>query len=147
VTVVGGGLGDALRDPAAIGVVVGLVLGKMLGVFGGTWGFARFTRAELDSDLAWADVLGLSLLAGIGFTVSLLIGELAYGPGSPRDEHIKLAVLAGSLAAALVATVALRLRNRHYRLLCEAEEVDADHDGVPDVFASPSDRADGAPGR
>ncbi|TQL57119.1 Na+/H+ antiporter NhaA [Oryzihumus leptocrescens] len=147
VTVVGGGLGDALGDPAAIGVVVGLVLGKMLGVFGGTWGFARFTRAELDSDLAWADVFGLSLLAGIGFTVSLLIGELAYGPGSPRDEHIKLAVLAGSLTAAVVATVALRLRNRHYRLLCEAEEVDADHDGVPDVFASPSDRADGGPGR
>jgi NhaA family Na+:H+ antiporter len=47
----------------------------------------------------------------------------------------------------VVATVALRLRNRHYRLLCEAEEVDADHDGVPDVFASSPDRADGAPGR
>ena len=147
VTVVGGGLADALRDPAALGVVLGLVLGKMLGVFGGTWGFARFTRAELDSDLAWPDVFGLSLLAGVGFTVSLLIGELAYGPESPRDEHVKLAVLTGSVTAALIATIALRVRNRHYRLVCAREEVDADHDGVPDVFASTPDRAEGGTGR
>ena len=77
-----------------------LVVGKAVGVFGGTWVFARFTRAELDDDLAWTDVLGLSLLAGIGFTVSLLIGELAFGAGSARDEHVKLAVLVGSLTAA-----------------------------------------------
>ena len=147
VTVVGGGLADALRDPAAIGVVTGLVLGKMVGVFGGTWAFARFTRAELDSDLAWADVLGLSVLAGVGFTVSLLIGELAYGTGSPRDEHVKLAVLTGSVVAAAAAAVALRLRNRHYRRLVEAEEVDADHDGVPDVFEGSADRAEPEPGR
>ena len=70
--VVGGGLGAALGDAAAIGVVVGLVVGKAVGVFGGTWAVARFTRAELDEDLAWADVLGLSLLAGVGFTVGLL---------------------------------------------------------------------------
>ena len=82
VTVVGGGLGAAFADPAALGVVLALVVGKAVGVMGGTWGFARFTRAELDDDLAWTDVLGLSLLAGIGFTVSLLIGGLAYGPGA-----------------------------------------------------------------
>ena len=64
VTVVGGGFGAALRDPAAIGVVVGLVVGKTVGVFGGTWAVARFTRAELDEDLSWTDVLGLSVLGG-----------------------------------------------------------------------------------
>jgi Na+:H+ antiporter, NhaA family len=134
VTVVGGGLGAAFGDPAALGVMLALVVGKALGVLGGTWGFARFTRAELDDDLAWTDVLGLSLLAGIGFTVSLLIGGLAYGPGSVRDEHIKVAVLVGSLTAAVLAAVVLRLRNRVYRRIAVEEQRDEDGDGVPDCF-------------
>ncbi|MFC7595419.1 Na+/H+ antiporter NhaA [Terrabacter sp. GCM10028922] len=136
VTVVGGGLGAAVRDPAAIGVVVGLVVGKAVGILGSTWAVARFTRAELDEDLSWTDVLGLSLLAGVGFTVSLLVGELAYGSGSERDDHVKTAVLGGSLIAALLATVVLRLRNRHYRLVAVRETVDHDDDGVPDVYRS-----------
>ena len=134
VTVIGGGFGAALRDPAAIGVVVGLVVGKTVGVFGGTWAVSRFTRAELDEDLSWTDVLGLSVLAGVGFTVSLLVGELAFGTGSERDDHVKLAVLGGSLIAALLATVVLRVRNRHYRLVEARETADEDHDGVPDVY-------------
>jgi NhaA family Na+:H+ antiporter len=134
VTVVGGGLGAALADEAAIGVVVGLVLGKLVGVLGGTWTLTRFTRAELDDGLSWWDVLGLSLLAGIGFTVSLLVGELAFGAGSERDEHVKLAVLVGSLLSALLATVVLRARNRVYRRIEELEETDLDLDGVPDAF-------------
>jgi NhaA family Na+:H+ antiporter len=134
VTVVGGGLGAAFGDPAAVGVVLALVVGKAVGVLGGTWGFARFTRAELDDDLAWTDVLGLSLLAGIGFTVSLLIGGLAYGPGSARDEHVKVAVLVGSLTAAALAAVVLRLRNRVYRAIALEEQRDEDGDGVPDCF-------------
>jgi Na+:H+ antiporter, NhaA family len=134
VTVVGGGLGAAFGDPAALGVMLALVVGKALGVLGGTWGFARFTRAELDDDLAWTDVLGLSLLAGIGFTVSLLIGGLSYGPGSVRDEHVKVAVLVGSLTAAVLAAVVLRLRNRVYRRIALEEQRDEDGDGVPDCF-------------
>lgn len=134
VTVVGGGFSSALKDPAAMGVVVGLVVGKAVGVMGGTWAVARFTRAELDEDLSWTDVLGLSLLAGVGFTVSLLVGELAFGSGSERDDHVRLAVLCGSLIAALLATVVLRLRNRHYRLVEAAETADHNDDGVPDVY-------------
>jgi NhaA family Na+:H+ antiporter len=121
VRVLGGGFGESLADEAAIAVVVGLVLGKLVGVLGGTWLFARFTRAELDEGLAWWDVVGLSLLAGIGFTVSLLVGELAFGAGSPRDEHAKLAVLVGSLLAAALAAVVLRARNRVYRRLAALE--------------------------
>jgi NhaA family Na+:H+ antiporter len=79
-------------------------------------------------------VLGLALLAGIGFTVSLLIGELAFGAGSERDEHVKIGVLAGSLTSALLAAVVLRIRNRHYCRLCAEEEIDNDLDGVPDVY-------------
>jgi Na+:H+ antiporter, NhaA family len=134
VRVVGGGFGDSLADEAAAAVVVALVLGKVVGVLGGTWTFARFTRAELDDELAWWDVVGLSLLAGIGFTVSLLVGELAFGTGSPRDEHVKLAVLTGSVLSALLATVVLRTRNRVYRRLEELESRDDDGDGIPDAF-------------
>ena len=129
-----GGFVDALADPVALGIVAGLVVGKTVGVFVSTWLVARFTRARLDTDLRWVDVLGLSVLAGIGFTVSLLIGELAYGAGSARDEHVKVGVLCGSLLAALLAAVLLRLRNRAYRRLSEVEERDADQDGRPDVY-------------
>ena len=66
-------------------------------------------------------MLGLSLLAGVGFTVSLLIGELAFGPGSERDDHVSLGILVGSVLAALLAAVVLRLRNQHYRRI-EADE-------------------------
>ncbi|GAB3594435.1 Na+/H+ antiporter NhaA [Angustibacter peucedani] len=134
VTLVGGGLGDAVRDRAAWAVVLALVVGKTVGVLGGTWLTARFTRAELDDDLAWADVLGVSVLAGIGFTVSLLVGELAFGSGSPRDEHVKAAVLAGSALAALLAAVVLRRRERHYRRIAQEEARDDDGDGVPDCY-------------
>ncbi|HET7398026.1 MAG TPA: Na+/H+ antiporter NhaA [Intrasporangium sp.] len=134
VTVVGGGLAESLTDRAAVAVMVGLVVGKAVGVLGGTWAVAKFTRAQLDEDLAWSDVLGLSLLAGVGFTVSLLIGELAFGSGSPRDDHVKVAVLLGSLCSALLAAVVLRLRERHYRSVHVRESADRDADGVPDVY-------------
>ena len=128
------GLRDALTDPVALGVLCGLVLGKPIGVAGSSWLLARFTRADLDDELTWVDVIGLSMLAGIGFTVSLLIGELAFGGGTPADDHVKVAVLTGSLISALLATVVLRARNRTYRRLHEEEERDDDADGVPDVY-------------
>jgi NhaA family Na+:H+ antiporter len=131
------GLGAALTDSVAVGIIVGLVVGKVIGITAATWLVARFTRAELDRDLGWPDVVGLSLLAGIGFTVSLLIGELAFGAGTLRDEHVKVGVLAGTLLAALLATVLLRLRDRRYRRIAEAEARDADADGIPDVFQPP----------
>lgn len=128
------GLVDSLRDPVALGIVCGLVVGKAVGITGSTWLLARFTRADLDDELAWTDVIGVSMLAGIGFTVSLLIGELAFGQGSERDEHVKVGVLIGSLIAVIGASVVLRLRNRTYRRIHENESQDLDHDGIPDVY-------------
>ena len=128
------GLSSAVTDSVAIGIVAALVLGKTIGILGSTYLVSRFTHAELDDDLAWVDVLGISVLAGIGFTVSLLIGELAFGPDSARDDHVKIAVLLGSVLAALLASVVLRARNRTYRRICALEEADNDADGVPDVF-------------
>jgi NhaA family Na+:H+ antiporter len=135
-----GGFGATLTDSVTLGIVAGLVAGKTLGVLGSTWLVQRFTRARLAEGLSWWDVLGLALLGGIGFTVSLLIGELAFGPGSARTEHVKIAVLLGSLLSALLATVVLRIRNRHYREICAEEESDADADGVPDVYQADPNR-------
>ncbi|MFI7547896.1 Na+/H+ antiporter NhaA [Actinoplanes sp. NPDC049599] len=128
------GLGSALTDPVAVGIMVGLVVGKPIGITAATWLTTRFTRARMDAGFGWIDVFGLAVLAGIGFTVSLLIGELAFGIGSDRDDHVKVAVLTGSLAAALLAAVILRLRNRTYRRIYEAENADADGDDIPDVY-------------
>ncbi len=136
-----GGLGASLADSVAVGIIAGLVVGKVVGVLGATWLVQRFTRAQLADGLSWWDVLGLALLAGIGFTVSLLIGELAFGAGSERDDHVKIAVLLGSLLSALLATIVLRIRNRHYRRICAAEECDTDADGVPDVYDEEQFRA------
>ncbi|MFF8606106.1 Na+/H+ antiporter NhaA [Streptomyces sp. NPDC015346] len=133
VGVSGAALGHVFTDPEPLGVVIGLVAGKVLGIFLGTYFAARFTRAELNPDLAWADVLGLATLAGIGFTVALLIGELAF-PDPAAGEHVKAAVLAGSLIAAVLAAVLLRRRNRVYKQLWEEEERDEDADGIPDIY-------------
>lgn len=128
------GLRQSLADPVAAGIVAGLVAGKVAGIMGASFLVSRLTRAELDDDLSWVDVLGLSLLAGIGFTVSLLIGELAYGAGSERDDMVKVAVLTGSVLAAVLAAVVLRIRNATYRRLSESETTDTDGDGVPDLY-------------
>ncbi|MFJ8533584.1 Na+/H+ antiporter NhaA [Streptomyces sp. NPDC093591] len=132
VSVTGDTPGAVVSEPEPLGVAVGLAAGKVLGVFGGSYLAVRFTRARLSPDLAWADVLAVAMLAGIGFTVSLLIGELAY-PDPADLEQIKAGVLLGSLASALLACVLLRLRNNKYRRLYEEENLDANADGVPDI--------------
>ena len=129
-----GGLGDAFGDPVALGIVAARVAGKPLGILAAAFLLARLTRAELDERLRWADVAGLGVLAGIGLTVPLVIGGLAFGEGSQRYAHVKLAVLAASLLAAGLAALLLAARNRVYRRLCEEEAVDADADGIPDVY-------------
>ena len=128
------GLGAAMRDSITLGIIAGLVVGKVVGITGATWLVSRFTRAEFADELGWWDVVGLALLGGIGFTVSLLIGELAFGVGSEQDEHVKVGVLLGTLLAALLATVVLRLRNRRYRQICALEAVDTDRDAIPDIY-------------
>ena len=107
-------------DPIVVGVVVGLVAGKAVGVLGGTWVVTRLTRAELAPEIGWADVAGVSVLAGVGFTVSLLISDLAFS-GQTADDA-KTAVLVGSLIAGLLAAVLLRRRSAHH----EAQQGRAD---------------------
>ncbi|MFJ6212271.1 Na+/H+ antiporter NhaA [Streptomyces sp. NPDC092296] len=125
-----GALRQVFTEAAPLGVVLGLLVGKSVGVFGGTWLAARFTRAELDPSLRWSDLYALATLAGIGFTVSLLISELAF-PGDPESAaRAKAAVLVGSVLCALLASVLLRLRNRHYRQLWERERREDDQEAT-----------------
>ena len=123
---VGGTVGSrrALTDPVALGIVAGLVVGKTVGMLGADLaGAAVHPGPARRGPRAGGTSSALALLGGIGFTVSLLIGELAFGAGTAQDEHVKVGVLLGSLFAAALAAVVLRVRNGHYRRL-EAEEDD-----------------------
>jgi NhaA family Na+:H+ antiporter len=115
-------VGDIVSNPVAIGVVLGLVVGKPIGVVTTAFVMARFTRAELSREIRWADVTAVGFLSGIGFTVSLLIAELAFDEGSLDLSAAKLAILAASALSALIATVAILRRNRFYREEHVAEE-------------------------
>jgi NhaA family Na+:H+ antiporter len=106
------GLSEALSAPVALGIMLGLVIGKPIGIVGTAWLVARFTRATLPKSIHWSDISAIGVLAGIGFTVSLLITELAF-PGQPDTvAEAKIAVLAASVVAAALAAIALRLRRR-----------------------------------
>ncbi|HEY9563055.1 MAG TPA: Na+/H+ antiporter NhaA [Nocardioides sp.] len=112
--VIAGGA-DLVKDPVVVGVVAGLVIGKPLGIFCGSWLLTKLTRAEIDPDVKWIDVFGIAILAGIGFTVSLLVSDLSFA-GAER-EAAKTAVLFGSLVAALSGAAILVWRNRvHQRV-------------------------------
>ena len=108
-------LRGAAADPIAQGVVLGLVLGKPLGILAATWVASRATRARLNPEVGWFDVFALGTVAGIGFTVSLLIGSLAFGEGSRGDDHVRAGVLVASLVAALAGAATLAWRDSHHR--------------------------------
>jgi NhaA family Na+:H+ antiporter len=96
----GMGLADAV-SPVPLGVALGLVLGKQIGVFGAIAALVRFRLADMPARASWRQIWGLSVLCGIGFTMSLFIAALAFGEGSPMNEVAKLGILAGSGLAAL----------------------------------------------
>jgi NhaA family Na+:H+ antiporter len=106
------GLVEALSAPVAVGIVLGLVVGKPIGIVGTSWLVARFTRATLPKSIRWSDIFAVGVLAGIGFTVSLLITELAFLGEPMIVAEAKTAVLAASIISAALAAIALRLRRR-----------------------------------
>lgn len=127
----------SMRDPVAIGIIAGLVLGKPLGIVIATWLTTRVRGIRLDPTLKWIDIVGVGLLAGIGFTVSLLVTELSFGVADPHHDHAKIAIFVASVTAALVAAGLLTGRNRTYRRIARIEAIDEDGDGVPDVYQRP----------
>ncbi|CAB4714284.1 MAG: Na+/H+ antiporter NhaA [Actinobacteria bacterium] len=134
------GLREVLSTPIALGVIIGLVVGQPIGVVVASWVVARFTKASLAAPLVWLDVTAIGLLAGIGFTVPLLIAEVAYGDSPLELATAKTAILAGSLTSALLASTVLVARNRHFAAIALVEERDEDGDGIPDVYQQEPDR-------
>lgn len=108
------GLLDAWQSTVALGVIVGLVLGKIVGIVGTSFLLTKLTSARLDPALRWPDMIGMAAVAGIGFTVSLLVSELSFDPSDPMHDWAKVGVLTASALAALVAAAILIPRNRMY---------------------------------
>ena len=100
---------EALNEPAAVGVFLGLVLGKIVGIGGGAWLAVRLRLARLPERVNWVDITGVAILGGTGFTVSMLIAQLAYADQALADR-VTLAVLAASIVASLGGALAMRLR-------------------------------------
>ncbi|MCC9196733.1 Na+/H+ antiporter NhaA [Arthrobacter sp. zg-Y820] len=134
------GFVSSLADPVALGIIAGLVLGKPIGILGTTWLLTKLTSARLDTSFKWIDLFGVAVLAGIGFTVSLLVADLSFGQGTLPNDHAKVGILAASVLAALLAALVLTGRNRHYRAIEDEENTDDDGDGVPDVYQHPNVR-------
>ncbi len=102
--------GIAVADlvaPLPLGIAAGLFLGKQIGVFGATFALVKLGIARLPHGVSWTMVWGLSMLAGIGFTMSLFIGSLSY-PGDEMMNMVRLGVLLGSAVAAVCGYVVLR---------------------------------------
>ncbi len=114
-------LAASLRDPVTLGVIAGLVIGKPVGIVATSFLVTRSRHLSLDESIGWADVLGVGVLAGIGFTVSLLVAELSFTADEASHDAAKLGVLIASLVASLLGAVVLGARNRRYRALEGAE--------------------------
>lgn len=90
-----------------VAIALGLFLGKQVGIFGSVWIAAKLRIAKKPADANWAQIYGVSLLCGIGFTMSLFIGGLAF-PGAEQGAGVKIGVLMGSLLSALTGYAVLR---------------------------------------
>jgi Na+:H+ antiporter, NhaA family len=99
---------ETLAQPVTLGIGLGLVLGKAIGVFGASWLAIRLGLAAMPAEAGHRQLLGVAMLCGIGFTMSLFIGSLAFaGQGAEWEARVKLGVLAGSLVAGVAGTLIL----------------------------------------
>jgi NhaA family Na+:H+ antiporter len=101
-----------LVDPLPLGVALGLLVGKQIGIFGSVWIADRTGFAPRPAGSNWVQIWGLSLLAGIGFTMSLFIGGLAFPDDAFLVDEVKIGVLTGSVLSALAGYAVLRFAPR-----------------------------------
>jgi NhaA family Na+:H+ antiporter len=113
----------ALTDPAAIAVALALVIGKPIGIVSATAIITRLRGTGLTRGLSWWDIVGVGTLGGIGFTVSLLVSELAFGAAAARTGDVKVAILTASVTAATIGGAILFARARGYRRAAVAQAV------------------------
>ncbi|MFC5346114.1 Na+/H+ antiporter NhaA [Brevundimonas staleyi] len=108
---------DQMFGPLVIGIAAGLYVGKQIGVFGAAWLVSTLNLGARPSQANWLQVYGVSLLCGVGFTMSLFIGALAF-PGavdSPEQVEVKLGVILGSMLSAITGAVVLLVASRRDR--------------------------------
>ncbi len=99
----------ALIEPLTLGVALGLVAGKLVGVLGTSWIAIKAGFADMPANAGWSHIVGVSLLCGIGFTMSLFIGLLAFAEAPAMQDGVKVGILVGSLVAALLGAAVLAL--------------------------------------
>jgi Na+/H+ antiporter NhaA len=141
-------LARAFRSPITLGIFVGYAVGKPVGIFGGTWIVSRLSRGRLTPPVGWAAVAGGGTIAGIGFTISLLIASLAF---HGRDlAEAKIGVLAASVAASTITWLLFSMTKRlprplRARMLLGADEaltdlyreIDPDRDHIRGPLDAP----------
>ncbi|MBK1664804.1 Na+/H+ antiporter NhaA [Rhodospirillum rubrum] len=108
---------SALLAPVPLGIVLGLFLGKQIGVFGFSWLAIRSGLASMPQGARWRDLYGVALITGVGFTMSLFIGTLAFETSDPLaadlGTEVRLGVLSGSLLSGVIGYLVLRLGRRN----------------------------------
>lgn len=115
---------DDLTSPITLGIALGLFVGKQIGIFGVCWIAIKLKLTELPKDATWAQFYGVSLLCGIGFTMSLFIGTLAFEDQAlAYQTTVKLGVIIGSLASAIVAVTALKASQKTPNLVLQNQRV------------------------
>ncbi|CCM75334.1 Na+/H+ antiporter NhaA [Rhizobium mesoamericanum] len=102
---------DLFAEPLTIGVAAGLMLGKLVGVLGTVALFVKLRLAKLPAMATWGQMTGTALLCGVGFTMSLFIGLLAFDDPAVQD-HVKIGILIGSLASGLLGAAVLLIFGR-----------------------------------
>ena len=103
---------SVLLEPVTIGVTLGLFAGKQAGVLLATWLAIKLKVARLPDDASWAQIYGVALLCGIGFTMSLFIGILAFPLSAELQDQVKVGVLAGSLISGALGMIVLAVSRR-----------------------------------
>jgi NhaA family Na+:H+ antiporter len=107
----GGAIGDAVSSQVTLGVVLGLAIGKPLGIALAAWLAVRLGMASLPRGVGWAQIAGVGMIAGVGFTVSIFIAGLAFDAAALVDEA-KIGILAGSAAMGGLGVAVLRFVGR-----------------------------------
>jgi Na+:H+ antiporter, NhaA family len=105
--ILSGSVLSSSNNSVALGIILGLVLGKMVGIVSASWLLIRFGGARLPRGTRWPHIIGVGFIAGIGFTVSLFITELAFGANGHLLETAKISIFVGSAISAMLGTVIL----------------------------------------
>ena len=108
---------DSFTHPVPMGIAVGLLLGKTVGVFGLSWLAVKLRLAALPEGAGWGQILGVAILCGIGFTMSLFVGSLAFAPGSSDYAGMdRMGILTGSFFAAVIGYAVISMASRKPRV-------------------------------